>query len=196
MRLTMSRVPIAFLWRKPAERPRWMNRSAIACLLVLMCALSVDVNAGGVAEMSAHPLVADAIEVFKAKRELVLLKEGKPLKTYRVALGGDPVGPKRQQGDHRTPEGHYIIDFHNSSSAFHLSLHISYPNADDRRQAARRGVAPGVAIMIHGLPNGLGWVGEAHRLRDWTDGCIAVTDSEIEEIARAVPDGTPIIIHP
>ena len=173
-----------------------MNRGAIVGLFVLLCVLSIDVNAGSVAETSARLPIADTIEVFKAKRELVLLKDGKPLKSYRVALGGDPVGPKRQQGDHRTPEGRYIIDFHNSSSAFDLSLHISYPNADDRRQAARRGVAPGGAIMIHGLPNGLGWVGEAHRLRDWTDGCIAVTDSEIEEIARVVPDGTPIVIHP
>jgi murein L,D-transpeptidase YafK len=124
------------------------------------------------------------------------LNRGKPLKTYQVALGGNPAGPKREQSDHRTPEGRYIIDFHNRRSAFHLALHISYPSAEDRRQGARRGVAPGGAIMIHGLRNGRGWVGEAHRLRDWTNGCIAVTDSEIEEIARAVPDGTPIVIYP
>ena len=149
----------------------------------------------------AHPAspdsaLADRIEVFKAERRLVLLKDGQPLKTYRVALGADPVGAKRQQGDHRTPEGRYIIDFHKPDSVFHLALHISYPNEEDRRQAARRGASPGGSIMIHGLPNGFAWVGRLHARRDWTDGCIAVTDSEIEEIARAVPDGTVIVIYP
>jgi murein L,D-transpeptidase YafK len=162
----------------------------------MLCALFPEVNAATVAQISARPAVADLVEVFKSERKLVLLSHGEALKTYQVALGGNPVGPKREQGDHRTPEGRYVIDFHNLRSAYHLALHISYPNAEDRRQAARRGVAPGGAIMIHGLPNGLRWIGEAHHLRDWTDGCIAVTNSEIEEIARAVPDGTPIIIYP
>jgi murein L,D-transpeptidase YafK len=139
---------------------------------------------------------ADAIEVFKARHELVLLREGKPIKTYRVSLGIRPKGQKQQQGDHRTPEGRYVIDYHNYASAFHLSLHISYPSTTDRKQAAARHVPPGGEIMIHGLPNGMGPLAIMFRGVDWTDGCIAVNDEEIEEIAQAVPDGTPIVIHP
>lgn len=100
------------------------------------------------------------------------LKDGQSFKTYRVALGADPIGPKRQEGDHRTPEGRYTIDFHKPDSAFHLALHISYPNEEDRREAARSGVSPGGSIMIHGLPNGLAWFGRVHAHRDWTDGAL------------------------
>jgi len=139
---------------------------------------------------------ADAVEVFKARHELVLLRDGQAIKTYKVSLGIRPVGPKRRQGDHRTPEGRYVIDYHNYASAFHLSLHVSYPNAEDRREAAARNVPTGGDIMIHGLPNGMGALSLLFRGADWTNGCIAVSDDEIEEIARAVPDGTPIVIHP
>ncbi|HMK68312.1 MAG TPA: L,D-transpeptidase family protein [Stellaceae bacterium] len=149
------------------------------------------------AARGGEPLpTVDAIEVFKARHELVLLRNGTPIKTYRISLGTNPAGPKQQQGDHRTPEGRYVIDFHNRASAFHLSLHVSYPNAQDRKQAAARHVSPGGDIMIHGLPNGMGSQALLFQGVDWTDGCIAVTDAEIEEIARAVPDGTPITIHP
>jgi murein L,D-transpeptidase YafK len=163
-------------------------------VVAALAVLSVGASAGDTAASALPP--ADRVEVFKAEHRLVLFKDGKPLKTYRVAIGAEPTGPKRQQGDHRTPEGRYVIDFHKRDSAFHLALHISYPNDDDRRQAARRGISPGGAIMIHGLPNGVPGFDLIHRLRDWTDGCIAVTDSEIEEIADAVPDGTPVVIHP
>jgi murein L,D-transpeptidase YafK len=132
----------------------------------------------------------------KAARRLTLFSGGTPVRTYAVALGSQPVGPKIQQGDDRTPEGSYVIDGRNFHSAYHLALHISYPNAVDRDRAAALGVDPGGDIMIHGLPNGSGWLGPAHRERDWTEGCIAVTDSEIEEIARLVPDGTPVEIRP
>ena len=111
-------------------------------------------------------------------------------------MGGDPVGAKTQHGDHKTPEGGYVLDRRNANSKFHRALHISYPNAKDREQARKRGVAPGGDIMLHGLPNGYGAIGGAHRLKDWTDGCIAVTNEEIEEIWRLVPDGTPIEISP
>jgi murein L,D-transpeptidase YafK len=141
-------------------------------------------------------LFADRIEVFKSRHRLVLLKDGKPLKTYRVSIGTNPIGPKREEGDHRTPEGAYVIDYHKTDSAFHQALHISYPNEEDRLEAAQRGVSPGGLIMIHGLPNGVPGFAFIHRHHDWTDGCIAVTDAEIDEIARAVPDGTPIVIHP
>lgn len=139
---------------------------------------------------------ADLVVVEKAKRTLTLYRRSRPLKTYGVALGPNPVGHKQQEGDGRTPEGRYVIDFRNRKSAFHRALHISYPNAADSRRARARGVSPGGAIMIHGLPNGLGALGRTHRLRDWTEGCVAVTNDEIEEIWRAVPDGTPIEIRP
>ena len=132
---------------------------------------------------------ADAIRVSKSERRMQLLRDGKVLRTYRIALGDAPVGHKRQQGDERTPEGDYTISFRNAKSRFHLSLRVSYPNAADRAQAAARGVDPGGDIMIHGnTPPGY--------TSDWTDGCIAVTDAEIEEIWRLVPVGTPIRIDP
>ncbi len=160
--------------------------------VVLMIAAAGPAPAAPLAEGAK----ADMIVVAKAERTLTLMRKGAPLKSYRVALGGDPVGPKRQQGDRRTPEGKYRIDYRNPKSRFHLSLHISYPSRQDRRAAKKRGVSPGGDIMIHGLPNGYGWIGIAHRVVDWTDGCIALTDEEIEELWRAVPNGTPIEIKP
>jgi len=160
----------------------------------LAAALGVALASGAHAKESLP--TADAIEVFKARRELVLLRDGKPIKTYKVSLGIHPAGTKERQGDRRTPEGRYVIDYHNYASAFHLSLHISYPSAQDRKRAAARHVPPGGDIMIHGLPNGMGALSALLRGVDWTDGCIAVDDEEIEEIAEAVPDGTPIVIHP
>ena len=139
---------------------------------------------------------AEKVVVNKKDRELLLLAGGKVIKRYRIALGAHPKGHKLRKGDERTPEGIYRISWHNPQSRFHLSLKISYPNGEDRARTAACGVSPGGDIMIHGLPRGLGWVGPLHRLFDWTDGCIAVTNSEIEEIYRAVPDGTPIQINP
>jgi murein L,D-transpeptidase YafK len=121
---------------------------------------------------------------------------GKVLKTYKVALGGNPIGPKVQQGDHRTPEGIYVLDHRNVHSQYYKSIHISHPNAADRANAAKLHVASGGDIFLHGLPNGYGWVGSEHRLKDWTDGCVAVTDKEIDEIWKLVADGTPIEIRP
>lgn len=118
------------------------------------------------------------------------------VKSYRIALGGVPKGHKECQGDNRTPEGHYIIDSRNKSSKYHRSLHVSYPNPADIRAAKKRGCNPGGDIMIHGLPNGYGWTGASHTAIDWTLGCIAVTNKEIEEIWRLVPNGTPIEIKP
>lgn len=139
---------------------------------------------------------ADLVEVFKSRRELILLQGGKVLKTYRVALGLQPVDPKVRRGDHKTPEGRYVLDRRNPRSSYHRSIHISYPNREDLARAKRLGVPPGGDIFLHGLPNGQGWIGAAHRAVDWTWGCIAVTDQEIEEIWSLVPDGTPIVIHP
>jgi murein L,D-transpeptidase YafK len=139
---------------------------------------------------------ADHVIVRKKQRTMDLMHAGRVIKSYKVALGGNPVGAKQQQGDHKTPEGIYVIDSRNAGSKFHRSLHISYPNAVDRERARKLGVSPGGDVFIHGLPNGYGAIGSAHRLHDWTDGCIAVTDQEIEEIWRLVDNSTPIEIRP
>jgi murein L,D-transpeptidase YafK len=117
-----------------------------------------------------------------------------PVVSYSVALGKNPSGQKSKAGDYRTPEGLYHIDARNPNSRFHLALHVSYPNADDVARARARGISTGGDIMIHGLPNGQGTAGVTHRNYDWTNGCVAVTDQEIEEIWNAVPVGTPIRI--
>lgn len=171
----------------------------VLLLLLFICGLTgVGVLIG--AHRNPYPLppgiIADRVLVEKAARRLTLLRSGMPLKTYSVALGRAPVGPKEQEGDHRTPEGIYLIDFHKQDSDFHRALHVSYPEQRDLNQATARGVAAGCDIMIHGIRNGLGWIGAFHRRTDWTAGCIAVTDFEIEEIWRAVPDGTAIEIRP
>lgn len=139
---------------------------------------------------------ATSILVEKSARRLTLMHNGDVIRTYDVALGSAPRGPKRQEGDGRTPEGVYAIDFRNARSHFHLALRISYPNVADRADAKARGVPPGGDIMIHGLPNGLGWLGGLHLSRDWTDGCIAVTDSQMDEIWRLVDVGTKVEIRP
>jgi len=139
---------------------------------------------------------ADKVLIEKKERRLTLLSEGEVIKTYKIALGGNPVGPKERQGDNKTPEGIYLIDSRNSNSGYHLSLHISYPNEIDRRRAKKLGVSPGGNIMIHGIKNGLSWVGAYHAEVDWTKGCIAVTDQEMEEIYRLVPNGTTVEIRP
>jgi len=137
----------------------------------------------------------DRVIILKQERTLQLMSHGKIFKTYKVALGGNPIGPKVQQGDHRTPEGVYVLDHRNAHSQYYKSIHISYPNAADRARATKRHVSTGGDIFLHGLPNGYGAVGSAHRLRDWTDGCVAVTDQEIDEIWELVADGTLIEIR-
>lgn len=138
----------------------------------------------------------DCVLIEKGARRLSLYRNGALLKTYRIALGRNPVGKKTTKGDYKTPEGSYIIDRHKPISRYYRALHISYPNADDRRQAAARGVSPGGDIMIHGLPRGFAEIGSLHLKRDWTLGCIAMTNQEIDEIWQAVPDGTPVKIVP
>jgi len=138
---------------------------------------------------------ADSILILKKEHLLELLSGGKVIRTYKVALGQGGLAPKERAGDGRTPEGHYIIDSRNSASHYHKALHISYPNAEDRKRAARLGVSPGGDIMIHGLPNGMGLIGSAHLLHDWTLGCVAVTDGQIDEIWKMVPVGTPVEIR-
>lgn len=139
---------------------------------------------------------ADLLVLEKSKRQLTLYRDGQPLKTYPVALGRQPVGAKQEEGDRKTPEGNYLIDYRNAGSGYFRSMHISYPAAADREAARQRGVSPGGDIMIHGLRNGVGWMGKLHRLADWTLGCVALTNAEMEELWRAVPNGTPIELRP
>jgi murein L,D-transpeptidase YafK len=139
---------------------------------------------------------ADLILIVKSERTMTLMRQGKVLKTYKVALGQEPRGAKTQLGDNRTPEGEYTIDLRNPHSQFHLALRISYPNQAHRERAGKLGVDPGGAIMIHGLPAAYAWLGPMHRHTDWTLGCVAVTNPEIEEIWKMVPLGTRVEIRP
>jgi murein L,D-transpeptidase YafK len=140
--------------------------------------------------------IANRIVVMKSARTMTLEGNEHVLKTYKVALGGEPVGAKERQGDHKTPEGEYVVDAKNAQSQFYLALHLSYPNATDRARARKVGVSPGGDVEIHGLGKKYGWIGAHHRLRDWTDGCVAVTNEEIEEIFKMVPVGTPVELKP
>lgn len=141
-------------------------------------------------------LRADRVVVYKSERKLVLLSQGQEIRSYKVALGGEPVGPKTRQGDHRTPEGVYTLNSRNPNSQFYRAFHISYPEPKDIATAKKLGVSPGGDIMLHGLPKKYSWVGKAHTLHDWTDGCIAVTNEEMDELWKVVPVGTTIEIKP
>jgi murein L,D-transpeptidase YafK len=172
----------------------YMARCCLAAAFVavaLLTSLSPSKAAPALAPAGER---ADRIVVEKNARRLFLMRDGAIIAGYSVALGAEPAGDKQQEGDERTPEGLYTIDYKNAQSAYHLSLHISYPDGEDRAEARRLGVSPGGDIMIHGLPNRLGFIGGLHRLMDWTDGCIAVTNDEIEEIWAKVAVGTPIEI--
>lgn len=139
---------------------------------------------------------ADRIVVVKSAHTLTLMRGNQVLRVYRVALGRTPVGLKTRKGDHKTPEGEYLIDAKKPNSRFYRALHISYPNEDDKERALGQGLDPGGDVEIHGIENGLGWIGRLHRKIDWTDGCIAVTDSEMDEIYSSVDIGTSVKIVP
>jgi murein L,D-transpeptidase YafK len=146
-----------------------------------------------------HPITgetADRILIRKSAHTMTLFKGQSILKIYKIAIGRSPIGPKTRAGDHKTPEGEYIVDAKKGTSRFYLALHLSYPNAVDQERARRLGLKPGGNVEIHGIEKGLGWIGGLHRSFDWTDGCIAVTDPEIEEIWKRVPVGTPVEIRP
>lgn len=170
---------------------------AIAALLALAlggAALAERVMRGSDAPPLPAGAKADRIVVRKSERTLTLYAGATALKTYPVAFGRGEPGPKRIEGDGKTPEGAYRISGRNPNSAYHLSLRVSYPEPRDVAAAQPLGAPPGGDIMIHGLKNGLGFIGALHRPFDWTHGCIAVTDGEMDEIWRAVPDGTVIEI--
>jgi len=163
-----------------------------ALLLALLC--SPNWAADKTASHSAK--LADRIVVEKSARTMTLMRDGKVLKAYKVALSREPVGAKEREGDHKVPEGEYVVDSKNPHSRFHLAFHISYPNAADQERARKLRVKPGGNIEIHGLDSKYAWVGSLQRQVDWTDGCIAVTNSEIEEIWPLVQVGTPVQIRP
>lgn len=180
-----------FLW--------YRNRMILLCRSLLLSFLMfMQVSA---ASPSSSPLKKTAvipvkILIKKAARELILIKKEKIFKTYKVALGTNPVGHKQCEGDGKTPEGNYVINYKNKKSKFHLSLQISYPNKADCAHAKKKKCSPGGFIMIHGLPKYFAYLGSKHLLYDWTLGCIAVTNTEIEEIWKHVSVGTPVEIVP
>ncbi|MGO2278489.1 MULTISPECIES: L,D-transpeptidase family protein [unclassified Psychrobacter] len=139
-------------------------------------------------------IVIDRVFVDKSDRVLQLMSHGKVIRSYRIALGDSPAGHKQQEGDQRTPVGVYTLDYKNENSIAHRSIHISYPNTEDKARATSLGVSPGGDIMIHGQMNGFGHLGWLNQQRDWTDGCIAVTNDEMDTIMAAVTIGTPIEI--
>lgn len=161
--------------------------------VLLLPAIAAGAQAQVVLPLPPITEAVDQVLVSKSARTLTLYGNGKALRTYRgIQLGDDPTGHKRFLGDERTPEGRYVIDYRNPASRYHLSLHISYPNAQDRAYAREQGRNPGGDIFIHGQPNGY----PARVGGDWTDGCIALSDAEIEDMWEAVPDGTVIDIYP
>jgi murein L,D-transpeptidase YafK len=156
------------------------------CLFVLSLSASGEIS----------PTQASRIAIVKSTHTMTLSNDDKVLRKYNVALGRSPKGPKEHQGDHKTPESEYVVDSKNSHSRFHLALHPSDPNADDRAQAARNYADPGGMVEIHGLPPYFAFVGSFQSSIDWTDGCIAVSNAEIEEIWKLEPVGTKVEILP
>lgn len=170
-----------------------VKRRNVAVILMAMAVLVFGMRAGvGVASTGG----VDKVLVVKSRHRLMLLKDGAVLRSYEVALGKEPLGAKMCRGDKKTPEGSYVLDRRNPFSRFHRAIHISYPNRADRERAQEQGVSPGGEVMIHGLPRGKEQMGELHTMIDWTDGCIAVTNEQMDEIWRLVADGTPIEIRP
>ena len=139
---------------------------------------------------------ADRVVVVKGERRLYLLRGSEVLKSYRVALGRQPKGTKLEEGDGRTPEGQYTLDRRNTGSRFYRAIHVSYPNAVDRARSRALGEAAGGLIMLHGLPNERPQWGEEHWMYNWTSGCIAVTNAEMDEIWDSIGPDTPIEIRP
>lgn len=138
----------------------------------------------------------DLVRVLKAERKLQLISNGKVQHEFSIALGGNPVGHKKQEGDERTPEGRYTLDYKKSDSSFYRAIHISYPNAKDVEAARRAGVSPGGQIMIHGQKNGYGWLSGLSQRFDWTNGCVALTNADMEFVWNTVNAGTQIELLP
>lgn len=170
--------------------------AVVGVLCVLYTQTSLFRSVADAANVLPEGTVIDSLLVIKSKRELHAFAHGVRLKVYPIALGKQPVGRKRFEGDNRTPEGLYVINDKNPNSDYHKNLGISYPNAFDADSAESKGLSPGGDVKIHGLRNGIGMIGRMHRVTDWTAGCIAVTNEEIDELFRTVKVGSPICIKP
>ncbi len=172
------------------------KRCGFLALAVLLLALIPSLLERATFEPIPVGARATHVLIEKSARRLTLLRGPDVLKSYTVSLGREPLGAKEFEGDGKTPEGEYLLDWRKEDSQFHLALHISYPNAADLAHAEASERSAGGLIMIHGLRNGLGWLGPVHRLFDWTDGCIALTNREIEELWRVISDGTRVEVRP
>jgi murein L,D-transpeptidase YafK len=173
-----------------------MLRKYTPLLLAVLIVLTITTVSSRGEKPVPEGVKADKVIVEKHARQMILLSKGRVVKKYKISLGRNPEGSKVRAGDRKTPEGVYVINSRNPRSRYHLSLRISYPNTSDIKRAKQLGVSPGGDIMIHGIRKGFGWLGPLHGLLNWTKGCIAVTNREIEEIWRAVPNGTRIEIRP
>lgn len=173
-----------------------------SCLLCLSGCESVSQAPQAIPATSGSPPPkplphrADHVVVEKSKRLLTLYHNNQPFLTQKIALGRNPVGAKTCSGDYKTPEGRYTVTGRNPASHYYRSLRLSYPNASDIAKARKQGCSPGGNIAIHGLENGYEWVGRTHRDADWTNGCIAVTNQEMDQLWRLIPNGTPVEIRP
>lgn len=164
---------------------RWLKKSIVITLLLTIQTTTV---------LSQQK--ADAVLVIKSEGRLYLMHKGEPFASFSVTFGAEPAGHKQMQGDERTPEGHYELDYKNPNSKFYKSIHISYPNEADMANARRLGVDPGGEIMIHGQTNGWGWAAPFMQLFSWTDGCIALNNKDMDRVWDAIAPGTPIEIRP
>ena len=164
-------------------------------LLALFCLSFVALSQASAVETLDGKII-DKVLVLKSAHQLQLINDGKPIKTYRISLGKNPRGPKLMEGDKRTPEGFYWIDWRKTSNNFNLAMHISYPNITDSARARREGVAPGGMIMIHGTPDTEDTPEDLFHTLDWTDGCVAMRNRDMREVWNLVPDGSMIEIRP
>ena len=178
---------IIFTMSNQKRRPRTWSLWALCLVLGPISALP-----GFASEIAP----ADHVVVHKAEHKLYLYNGSRLLGEYKVALGLSPVGTKEREHDFRTPEGRYFLARRNTRSDFFLSIQVSYPNKNDELRARKNRWAPGGSIMIHGLPNVPKHPPAYYASNDWTDGCIALTNPEIEEVSRLVPIGTPVEIKP
>lgn len=172
------------------------HRQLIICLFIISTYAIIFCASANAQLHSFDRDSVDLVVIYKSDRLLQLKSKGRVVRSFDVALGAQPEGNKLHEGDNRTPEGVYTLDWRNPDSQFHRSMHISYPRVDERDAAMRRGLSPGGLIMVHGMPNGRRASEMNHPINDWTNGCIAVTNEEMDEIWSLVEDGTTIIIFP
>ena len=171
-----------------------VSATALLAAITLFFLFPGSSVSGEISPQIDNPVVRIVVE--KARRTLTLFKQDREFKTYRIALGRNPVGPKTRQGDQKTPEGLYYVNYKVRNSVYHRALHLSYPNQDDIERARELQVPPGGSIMIHGMKEDKLWMGDIQYLFNWTNGCIALTNSEMEEIWDLVSPWTPVEIKP